>query len=331
MHTRRLGTQGLECSALAQGCMGLTAFYGHDTAAADPTAVVHAAVERGITLFDTADAYGPFTNEEAVGRAIAGIRDRVLVSTKFGVVRAADGTDLGLDGSPAHVRKAVVASLRRLGTDHIDLYILHRVDPAVPVEETVGAMAELVAAGTVRFIGLSEVSGDQVRRAHAVHPLSVVQSEYSLWSREIEDGVGPVLAELGIGLLAYSPLGRGLLSGRIRREDDLAPDDWRRTNPRFQGENLARNLALVDRVRRLAADRGATPAQLALAWLLHRGPHVVPLQGATTVEQLDENVAAADMVLTEAELAEIERATPRDAPAGARAPAAYLEQIEKGG
>lgn len=330
MHTRKLGTEGLACSALAQGCMALTAFYGHDTAAADPVTVVRAAVERGVTLFDTADAYGPFTNEEVVGRAIEGIRDRVLVSTKFGVVRAPDGTDLGLDGSPPYVRRACEASLRRLRVDHIDLYLLHRVDPKVPVEDTVGAMAELVAAGKVRFIGLSEVSGDLVRRAHAVHPLSVVQSEYSLWSREIEDEVWPVLAELGIGLLAYSPLGRGLLSGRIRSPDDLAPDDWRRTNPRFQGENLARNLELVERVRRVAAARGATPAQLALAWLLHRGPGVVPLQGATSVAQLDENVAAADMVLTEAELAEIERVVPRDAPSGARAPEAYLRQITEG-
>ncbi len=329
MQARTLGTQGLESSALAQGCMGLTAFYGRDTATADPAAVIRAAVERGITLLDTADAYGPFTNEEAVGRAVAGIRDRVLVSTKFGLVRGVDGADLGLDARPAHVRRACAASLRRLGVDHIDLYLLHRVDPATPVEDTVGAMADLVAAGTVRFIGLSEASGDVVRRAHAVHPLSVVQSEYSLWSRDVEDDVRPVLAELGVGLLAYSPLGRGLLSGSIRSADDLAPDDWRRTNPRFQGTNLTRNLELVDQVRAVAAARGATPAQLALAWLLHRGRDVVPLQGATTPAQIDENAAAADMTLTAAELAAIDRAGPRDAVLGARAPAAYLDQIEE--
>lgn len=327
MPTRTLGTEGLASSALAQGCMGLTAFYGHDTDGADLEAVLAAAVERGITLLDTSDAYGPFTNEVSVGQAVAGIRDRVQISTKFGLVRAADGRDVGVDGSPKYVRQACEASMRRLGVEYIDLYLLHRVDPATPIEETVSAMADLVRAGTVRFIGLCEVGGAVARRAHAVHPLSAVQTEYSLWSREVEDDVLPVLRELDVGLLAYSPLGRGFLSGQIRSADDLAPADWRRTNPRFQGENFRRNLDIVDRVRAVAAERGASPAQLALAWLLHRGTDIVAIQGATTVPQLIENVVAADLALSADDLEAIDRVSPRTAVSGVRAPAAYLEQI----
>lgn len=320
MHTRKLGTEGLACSALAQGCMALTAFYGHDTAAADPVTVVRAAVERGVTLFDTADAYGPFTNEEVVGRAIEGIRDRVLVSTKFGVVRAPDGTDLGLDGSPPYVRRACEASLRRLRVDHIDLYLLHRVDPKVPVEDTVGAMAELVAAGKVRYIGLSEVSPATLRAAHAVHPIAAVQMEYSLFTRFVEDEMLPTCRELGVALVAYSPVGRGLLTGTTDWAKQLGQNDFRAFAPRFSPQNLPNNLALADRVREVAAEIGVTPAQAALAWLLAQGDDILPIPGTKRVRYLEENVAAADIELTPEQVARITEAIPPEKVVGERYP-----------
>jgi aryl-alcohol dehydrogenase-like predicted oxidoreductase len=321
-----LGSAGLVVSALGQGCMGLTSFYGNDTASARPAELIAAALERGVSLFDTSDAYGPFINEEVVGDALAGRRSQVVLATKFGVVRTAGQSDgmqaVGLCGNANYVREACEASLRRLRTDYIDLYFMHRVDPQTPIEETMLALADLVRAGKVRFVGLCEVNVEQIHRAHAVHPLTAVQSEYSLWHRDPEDEVRPLLDQLGVGLIGYSPLGRGFLTGMIRCPDDLAPDDWRRNNPRFSAENFARNLALVDHLRALAQHKGVTAAQLALAWLLRRG--AVPLQGATSIAQLDENLASARVRLSDAELAAIDTIAPRGAAAGDAWPAGSI-------
>lgn len=315
---RPLGSQGLQVPPMGMGCMGFTSFYGADTANARPAEVIARAIALGLPFLDTADAYGPFVNEEAVGAAIRGRRHEVVLATKFGV-RRQDGDSAGLGaigvcGRADYVREACEASLRRLGTDHIDLYYMHRHDPDTPIEETTGALADLVRSGKVRGIGFCEIGPSLIRRAHAVHPLTAIQAEYSLWHRDPEEAVLPVLQQLGIGFVCYSPLGRGFLTGRIRSLDDLAPDDWRRHSPRFQGENFERNLALVDRISAWAAGRGATPAQLALAWLLARG--AVPLQGATTVEQLEENAAALAVHLSEAELAELDRLAPLGTAAG---------------
>lgn len=320
---RVLGSQGLIAPAVGLGCMGLTVFYGADTAGADPGAVIHHAIDAGVPFLDTSDAYGPFTNEEAVGKAIRGRRDEVILATKFGVVRRegqSDGVSGGICGKAAYVAEACDASLRRLGTDHIDLYLMHRHDPDTPIEETVGAMGNLVRAGKVRYIGLCEVGPRLLRRAHATFPVSVVQSEYSLWHRDPEDLFG-VLRELGIGLVPYSPLGRGFLTGKIRSIDDLAADDWRRVSPRFQGDNFAKNLAVVDRVRALAEEKGCTTAQLALAWVLAQGDFVVPLQGATTTEQLDENIGALNVNLSQEDLAGLDEIAPKGAVAGDSWPA----------
>jgi aryl-alcohol dehydrogenase-like predicted oxidoreductase len=318
MNRRTLGSQGLEVSAEGLGCMGMTWAYGEgDEASGERT--IHRAIELGVTLLDTAEVYGPYTNEELVGRAVAGRRDEVEIATKFGfAVNPASPYDRGTDGSPENARRVCDESLARLGTDHIDLYYQHRVDPGVPVEETVGAMGELVAAGKVRFIGLSEASPESIRRAHATHPLSAVQSEYSLWTRDPEDEVLPTLRELGIGFVPYSPLGRGFLTGQIRSIDDLPEDDWRRSNPRFQGEAFEENLRLADRVAELADDIGATPAQVALAWVLAKGDDVVPIPGTKSPERLEENAAATDLKLTDAQLAELDQAISRDAVRGAR-------------
>ncbi|MDG3004949.1 aldo/keto reductase [Paludisphaera mucosa] len=317
METRRLGNQGLVVSRLGLGCMGMSDAYG-PADEAESIATIHRAIELGITLFDTSDAYGPFTNEELVGKAIGDRRDRVSVATKFGFVGGTDGKGGGsIDGRPEYVREACEGSLRRLGVDHIDLYYQHRVDPNVPIEETVGAMAELVRQGKVKYLGLCEAASETIRRAHAVHPITALQTEYSLWSRDPEDDVLPTVRELGIGYVAYSPLGRGFLTGRLRRFEDLAPDDWRRHRPRFQGANFQKNLELVDRVKEIAASKGATPAQLALAWLLAQ-EGVVPIPGTKRRRNLEENAAATDISLTADDLRRIEEAAPKGAAVGAR-------------
>jgi len=312
-----LGHNGLVVSELGLGCMGMSEFYGR-TDEAEAIATIHRALELGVTLLDTADAYGPFTNELLVGRAIEGWRDQVVLATKFGNVRGPGGERLGIRGDPNYVRQACDASLERLGVDYIDLYYQHRVDRNTPIEETVGAMAELVAAGKVRHLGLSEASPATIRRAHAVHPISALQTEYSLWSRDPEDDVLPTVRELGISFVAYSPLGRGFLSGQIRAPGDLAEDDFRRGNPRFQDENFARNLELVERVRAIAGDKGVTASQLALAWVLSRGDDIVPIPGTKRRSYLEENVAAVEVELTPAEIDDIESVFPQGAIAGER-------------
>ncbi len=319
METRRLGSQGLEVSQMGLGCMGMSEFYG-EADEDEAIATIHRALELGVTLLDTADMYGPFTNERLVGRAIADRRERVVLATKFGNVRGENGERIGIRGDAAYVREACDASLRRLGVDHVDLYYQHRVDKDVPIEETVGAMAELVAAGKVRFLGLSEASPETIRRAHAVHPISALQTEYSLWTRDVERRILPTVRELGIGFVAYSPLGRGFLSGRWSSPDEIPEGDFRKHNPRFQGENFARNMAIVERVRELGERKGATPAQLALAWVMHRGEDVVPIPGTKRVSYLEENVAAAAVELSDADLRALDEAVPVGAAAGERYP-----------
>ncbi|MDP9001731.1 MAG: aldo/keto reductase [Myxococcota bacterium] len=319
MKTGKLGCQGLVVSELGLGCMGMSEFYGPRDDDESIATIVRA-IDLGVTFLDTADMYGPFTNEKLVGLALQGRRDKVTLATKFGNERRPDGSWIGVNGRPEYVRAACDASLQRLGVDTIDLYYQHRVDTSVPIEETVGAMAELVKKGKVRYLGLSEAAAATVRRAHAVHPITALQTEYSLWSREPEDELLPTVRELGIGFVAYSPLGRGMLGGRIRRFEDLAPDDRRRAFPRFQGENFARNLAVVDRVRELAERRHVTPSQLALAWVLAQGPDIVPIFGTKRRAYLEENVTAANLTLTPEELAQIDALSPRGVAAGERYP-----------
>ena len=305
MPRRQLGTQGPVVSAIGLGCMGMSDFYGEaDQARSIDT--LHRTLELGVNFLDTADAYGPFTNERLVGRAIRDRRGEVVLATKFANVRSEDGTFLGINGRPEYVRTACDASLARLGVEVIDVYYQHRVDPATPIEDTVGAMAELVKAGKVRYLGLSEAAPETIRRAHAVHPIAAVQTEYSLWTRDPEDGVLDTCRSLGIGFVAYSPLGRGFLTGRFRSIDDLAPNDWRRNNPRFQGKNFQKNLELVAKVEALAAEKRCTPAQLALAWLLARGGDIVPIPGSTRRERVEENAAAATMTLSPEEMVVLE-------------------------
>ena len=328
-HSRQLGTRtlgsaahgsDLQVSTIGLGCMGMSEFYG-SADESEAVRTIHRALDLGVSLLDTADMYGPFTNEKLVGGAIAGRRDEVVLATKFGNVRdPEDPTRRWIDGSPEYVRQACDASLQRLGVDHIDLYYQHRVDQSVPIEETVGAMAEMVAAGKVRRLGLSEASAGTIRRANAVHPITALQTEYSLWTRHIEGEILPTIRDLGIGLIPYSPLGRGFLTGKITSPDALAPDDFRRQNPRFVGDALAANLALVDRVRALADRRGVTPGQLALAWVLAQGQDVVPIPGTKRVSYLEENVAAATLTLTDNDLAELEKAIPVEAVVGERYP-----------
>ena len=325
MQRRMLG-DGLEVTAIGFGCMGLSANYGTPPDPRTAELVIRHALEIGITFLDTADAYGPHVNEEIVGRAIAGRRDEVVLATKFGM--RGRPPDIPIDGSPAWAREALEGSLRRLGVDHVDLWYLHRVDPRVPIEETVGAMAEAVAAGTVRHIGLSEASAATIRRAHAVHALAAVQSEYSLVSRGVEAEVLPCLEELGIGLVPFSPLGRGVLAGGVGPEGDFPEGDLRRVLPRFQGDNLRRNLSLVDRLHDVARDLGATPGQLALAWVLSRGDRVVPIPGTTRPERLDENAAAVSLTLDAEALARIEAAVPHDEVAGDRYNASLARLVD---
>ena len=319
MQVRKLGTQGLEVSALGLGCMGMSEFYGPGDDA-ESVATIQRAIEFGVTFFDTADMYGPFKNERLLGRALAGKRGRVVVATKFGNQRREDGSWVGINGRPDYVHEACEASLRRLGMDHIDLYYQHRVDRTVPIEETVGAMAELVAEGKVRYLGLSEASPETIRRAHAVHPISALQTEYSLWARQPEQHILPTVRELGIGFVAYSPLGRGFLTGRFHATGDLPPDesDFRRRQPRFQAENLAHNLAILEQLEGIAAEKGITVGQLAIAWVLHQGPDIAPIPGTKRRTYLEENVGAADVTLTDHDLKCIDAAAPHGCTAGER-------------
>ena len=329
MKMRKIGRDGPDVSAIGLGCMGMSEFYGPRDEA-ESIATIRHALDRGVNLLDTADMYGPYINEELVGRAIAGRREEAFVATKFGFVRdPADPDKRVIDGSPAHVRESCEGSLRRLGVETIDLYYLHRLDARVPIEETVGAMAELVAAGKVRHLGLSEVGASTLRRAHAVHPISALQSEYSLWTRDPEGTVLDTCRELGVTLVAYSPLGRGFLSGEIRSFEDFSDDDYRRRQPRFQGENFARNLALVDAVRSVADANGVTPAQLALAWVLARGEDIVPIPGTKRRRYLDQNISALEIVLSAADLAAIDAAFPAGAVAGTRYPAGMMALLDR--
>jgi aryl-alcohol dehydrogenase-like predicted oxidoreductase/ribosome-associated protein YbcJ (S4-like RNA binding protein) len=317
MRTRTLGSQGLTVSAEGLGCMGMSEFYGQSDEE-EAIATIHRALELGVRFLDTADMYGPFTNEKLVGRAIADRRDQVVLATKFGNERREDGSWVGINGRPEYVRAACEASLKRLGVEHIDLYYQHRVDKTVPIEDTVGAMAELVGEGKVRYLGLSEASPQTIRRAHAIHPISALQTEYSLWTRDPEEEILPTIRELDIGFVAYSPLGRGFLSGRYKQPEDLPEDDFRRHHPRFQGENFKRNLELVGRLEEIAGEKQITPGQLALAWVLSRGEDIVPIPGTKRRSYLEENVVAAEIELSAEELERIEQAAPAGVTAGER-------------
>ncbi|HKP97916.1 MAG TPA: aldo/keto reductase [Fibrobacteria bacterium] len=326
MEKRKLGRQGLEVSAMGLGCMGMSEFYG-STDEGESLATLDRSLELGITFLDTADAYGPFTNEELVGKAIRGRRDKVVLATKFGLKRTDNPVQRIIEGRPAYVREACEASLKRLGTDHIDLYYQHRVDARVPIEDTVGAMAQLVKEGKVRYLGLSEAGPETIRRAHAVHPISALQSEYSLWSRDPEDAILPTVRELGIGFVAYSPLGRGFLTGRFRTPDDLEEGDYRRQSPRFQGGNFGKNLALVERIKDMARAKAVTPGQLALAWVMSRGADIVPIPGTKRRSYLEENAAAAGIALSGSELERIEELAPKGSAVGTRYPEAAMRSL----
>lgn len=328
MEKRKLGTQGLEVSALGLGCMGMSEFYGA-TDDKENISVIHRALELGINFLDTSDMYGPYKNEELVGKAIKDRRDKVVLATKFGIQRTSDPMVRSINGKPEYVKSACDASLKRLGTNYIDLYYLHRVDPDTPIEDTVGAMSELVMAGKVRYIGLSEASENTIRRGHKIHPISALQSEYSLWTRDIEDEILPSIRELGIGLVPYSPLGRGFLTGQIKSTDDLAPDDFRRYNPRFMGENFKKNLDLVRKIEEIAKRKDCTPGQLALAWVLAQGKDVAPIPGTKRIKYLEENVGALDVTLTKEELNEIDLAFPKGAASGTRYPEAAMKTVNR--
>jgi aryl-alcohol dehydrogenase-like predicted oxidoreductase len=327
MEQRVLGRDGLKVSALGLGCMGMSEFYGPGDDA-ESIATIHRAMELGVTFLDTADMYGPFRNEELVGRAIKGKRDHVVLATKFGNVRGTNGERLGISGKPDYVKRACEASLKRLGVETIDLYYQHRVDPQTPIEDTVGAMAELVREGKVRFLGLSEAAPATIRRAAKVHPIAALQTEYSLWSRDVEDEILPTVRELGIGFVAYSPLGRGFLTGGITRLDDLAADDFRRLSPRFAGDNFARNLDLVRAVEQMAAEKQCKPAQIALAWVMARGPDIVPIPGTKHRKYLEENVGALAVQLTPADIGRLGQVFPKGAAAGERYAPAGMQTVD---
>jgi aryl-alcohol dehydrogenase-like predicted oxidoreductase len=328
MKMRALGNQGLVVSELGLGCMGMSEFYG-DRDEQEAIATLHQALDLGLNFLDTADMYGPFTNEQLVGRAIQGQRDQVVIATKFGNVRSAEGGWLGISGKPEYVRQCCDASLQRLGIDVIDLYYQHRVDVTVPIEETIGAMAELVQQGKVRYLGMSEAAPATIRRAQAIHPISALQTEYSLWSREPEDEILPTLRELGIGFVPYSPLGRGFLTGAITSPDDFAPDDYRRNSPRFQGENFDKNLQLVEQVKAIATEKAITPGQLALAWLLAQGEDIVPIPGTKRRTYLEENIAATAVTLTDEDMNRINRAAPKGVAAGDRYAAQSMTALNR--
>jgi aryl-alcohol dehydrogenase-like predicted oxidoreductase len=317
MKQRRLGKNGPSVSEVGLGCMGMSEFYG-ETDETESLATLDRALQLGINFLDTADVYGPYKNEELLGEFLRGKRDRVVLATKFGIVRGSDPNSRGVNGKPEYVKAACDASLRRLGTDHIDLYYQHRVDPDTPIEDTVGALAELVSAGKVRFIGLSEAGTETVRRAHAVHPIAALQTEYSLFSRDPQAELLPLTRQLGITFVAYSPLGRGLITGSIQKREDLAADDWRRTSPRFDDQALSSNVQYVHRVKAVAERKGITPSQLALAWVLAQGEHIIPIPGTKRRKYLEQNAAAADIHLSSEELAELSHAVPRDAIQGDR-------------
>ncbi len=329
MKRRTLGSSGLSVSAQGLGCMGMSAFYsGRDDA--ESLRTLERALELGVTFLDTAEAYGPYKNEGLLGRFLKGRRQKVELATKFGIVRdPKDATKVAFDGSPANVRRSIEGSLKRLGTDFVDLYYLHRVDPKTPIEETVGAMGQLVKEGKVRHLGLSEVSPETLRRAHAVHSIAALQSEYSLWTRDPEDGVLAAARKLGIGFVAYSPLGRGFLTGQIKRFEDLEPDDYRRQSPRFQGENFEKNLQLVERVSRIAKSKGVTPSQLALAWVLAQGPDIVPIPGTKKRKYLEENVAADRVAITAEDLRALDDVAPKGAASGQRYPGAMMDALNR--
>ncbi|VVN58614.1 Aldo-keto reductase IolS [Pseudomonas fluorescens] len=330
MHTRQLGKNGPRVSAIGLGCMGMTDFYTPDSNTTEATATLHRALELGVNFLDTADMYGPHSNEQLIGKAIAGKRDQVFLASKFGIVRDPANPALrGVNGRPEYIRDAINGTLQRLGVDTLDLYYQHRIDPQVAIEETVGAMADLVKEGKVRYLGLSEASAATLERAHKVHPISALQSEYSLWSRDQEhNGCLAACQRLGIAFVPYSPLGRGFLTGALKRPEDFAADDYRRTNPRFQGENFAKNLELVKQVQALAADKGVTTGQLALAWVLAQGEYIVPIPGTKQRKYLEENVAAVSIALTAQELAALETIFPADATAGLRYPAEVMAMLD---
>lgn len=326
MKTRKLGNTGLIVPELGLSCMGMSEFYGESNEQ-ESIATIHRALELGVAMLDTADMYGPFINERLVGKAIKDRRDQVILATKFGNVRGEDGSFLGVSGKPQYVKQACDASLQRLGVDVIDLYYQHRVDPDVPIEDTIGAMAELVAQGKVRYLGMSEAKPSTIRRAHAVHPITALETEYSLWSREPEDEILLTTRELGIGFVAYSPLGRGFLSGKITSPDNFAIDDYRRSSPRFQGDNFHKNLQLVAQVKEIATQKGVTPSQLAIAWLLARGEDIVPIPGTRRQKNLEENIAATDIMLTADDLEKIEAVAPKGSAVGERYPAAHMSAV----